>query len=63
MWKGLTNSAKAIAKKEGIPEIVWTHLDDAADSFCILSIWAHGLEGTIDYYYLYTNCVKGDVHA
>jgi len=56
-WKGLDSGTFEHEKR--IPDTSWTHLDDAAESFRRLSVWSHGLEGTIDY--IYEKCVHGEV--
>jgi hypothetical protein len=60
-WKGLTKDLESAIKKRKVPEIVWTHLDDAAELFRQLNVWSDGLEGTIDYMFNY--CVRGEVHG
>ncbi len=58
-WKEVVQRMKSRGSKEATEVHEPTHLEEAADSFRLLSIWAGGLEGTIDY--LYERCVRGEV--
>ena len=60
-WKELDINVEKKIKNSRIFQFEWTRLDEAADEFRRLSIWAYGLESTIDD--LYKKCISGQVQS
>jgi len=60
-WKRAEKAIESMKKKGEIPEHELTRLDEAAEEFRLLGIWAHGLEGTIDY--LFEQSIRGNVRS